>query len=221
MLELLIELDRSLFILINKWLANPVTDAIMPILTNDNGLRVVFAVILILLLWFGDKRLRFLALFCGLTLLATDQLTANFLKHLIERARPCHTFDEINLLVDCGAGFSMPSAHAANTFGQAVLVGAQVKWARWPLLIYACLVAISRIFVGVHYPSDITFGAIIGITIALILTFLFNKFDRAVLTTPAMATVEFEAAEEPSDHDAQESGSQTGPPAETDPSEEG
>ena len=214
MLEFLIELDKSLFILINKWLANPVTDAIMPFITNDNGLRVVFGVILILLLWFGDKKLRVLALFCGLTLLATDQLTANFLKHLIERARPCHTFDEINLLVDCGAGFSMPSAHAANTFGQAILVGAQVKWARWPLLTYAFLVAISRIFVGMHYPADIIFGAIVGILIALILTFLFNKFDRAVLSAPAKAAVEDEVAEKASEHEVQESESQIDPAAE-------
>lgn len=185
MLEFLNELDKSLFILINKWLANPVTDAIMPFLTNDNGLRIVFGVILVLLLWFGDKRLRFLALFCAFTLLATDQLTSNFLKHMIERARPCHTFSDINLLVDCGAGFSMPSAHSANTFGQAILVGAQVKWARWPLLAYAFLVAISRVFVGMHYPGDIIFGALVGILIGLILTYLFNRFDRALITAPA------------------------------------
>jgi undecaprenyl-diphosphatase len=184
MIEFLIELDRILFILINVYLANPVTDFIMPYITADDFLRVVFAIIIILMLWRGDKRVRWLVLFAGLTLLATDQLSSNLLKHLIERIRPCHSFAEINLLVPCGGGYSMPSSHAANVFGQAVLLSNHIKKIIWPMMIFAVLVSLSRVFVGVHYPADIIFGAVVGITVALILSWIFRKFELLVIGPP-------------------------------------
>jgi undecaprenyl-diphosphatase len=197
MIGILIELDRILFLMINVFMANPVTDVIMPFFTSDDVLRVVFALIIILLLWRGDKKLRWLVLFAAVTLLVTDQLSGNFLKHLIERARPCHAFTDINLLVGCGGGYSMPSAHATNVFGQAVLLSAHVRKIKWPMMIFALLVALSRVFVGVHYPADITVGALLGITVALMISWLFKKFDTLVISAPA-AQVQSEEEEEES-----------------------
>lgn len=182
MLEFLIELDKVLFILINDFLANPVTDWLMPILTSDNILRVVFVVIIASLLIFGDTKKRWLALFAGIVLFLTDQAAAGILKPLIERARPCHTFDDVRLLVEyCGSGFSMPSAHAANVFGQAALLAGHVRFIRWPLYTYAVLVAISRVFVGVHYPGDIIIGAIVGLLAGSFISKLYDAFNRIVL----------------------------------------
>ena len=111
MLEFLTELDKVLFLLINDLLSNPLTDAIMPIITNDSILRVIFLLIIACLLWKGDRKQRWLVLFAGITMLITDQTAAGFLNPLIERARPCHLYSasDINLLVGCGSGFSMPS----------------------------------------------------------------------------------------------------------------
>jgi len=186
MLEFLAELDKVLFILINSLLANPVTNTIMPIITNDRILRAVFLVILLGLLWKGDRKQRWLILFAGITMVLTDQAAAGLLKPLIARVRPCQIFDadDINLLVGCGSGFSMPSAHAANTFGLAALLSGYIRWARWPLYIFALLVALSRVFVGVHYPGDILVGALIGYLIGKLVAKLFNLFDRKVLTPP-------------------------------------
>ena len=175
MLETLAELDRSLFLFFNVSLANPVTDFIMPIVTSDNLLRVGYALAMVLILWKGDARLRWLVLVSILVLTLTDLLSAGLFKPMIGRLRPCHVLDNINLLVGCGGGKAMPSSHAANSFGQAILFGLLYVRVRWWLVGVATLIAVSRVFVGVHYPADIVAGAILGALVALIFVVLYGR----------------------------------------------
>lgn len=178
MLELLNQVDTALFFWLNTGLANPVFDFIMPVVTSDDVLRVLYALAMALVLWKGDKRLRWLVLFSGLTLALSDQLAANFLKHTIERPRPCHVLENVHLLVGCGGGYAMPSAHAANSFGQAFLWSLAVRPVTWHLYAFASLVAISRVFVGVHYPFDVVVGAAVGGLCGWIIYRLFLVFER-------------------------------------------
>ena len=178
MLDWLIHIDKAIFLFFNVTLANPVTDAVMPIITSDNLLRILYGIALALCLWRGDARLRWLVLFSGITLALTDQTAANLLKHAIGRARPCHDgqfLEPIRLLVRCGGGNSMPSAHAANAFGQALMFGLAYHNVRWYLIGFAALVAISRVFVGVHYPGDVLVGAIIGGLLGTLVYYLFTR----------------------------------------------
>ena len=176
MLESMVELDRALFMLINVKLANPVTDFVMPLVTSDFLLRSCYAAAMVLLLWKGDARLRWLVLFSAVALTVSDQVSAGLLKPWIGRLRPCHLLENINLLTSCGGGNSMPSSHAANAFGQAVLFGYLYRVVRWPLIGLAVLVALSRVFVGVHYPGDILAGALLGVLGGLLLAWLFRRF---------------------------------------------
>lgn len=178
MLEYLAGIDRALFLFINVYLANPVTDVIMPVVTSDMLLRTMYGAGLAMLLWRGDRRLRWLVLFSAVALLLTDQLSSNLLKELIARPRPCHELSQIYLLVDCGAGFSMPSSHAANVFGQAALFSYHVRATRWYLILFASLVALSRIFVGVHYPFDVLAGGMLGFFVGGAAAVTFRRFER-------------------------------------------
>ncbi|UCD64331.1 MAG: phosphatase PAP2 family protein [Candidatus Zixiibacteriota bacterium] len=178
MLETLSEIDKSIFLFVNGNLANPITDFIMPVITNDWGLRVVYALAMVTLLITGKARLRWLVLFSAITLLLTDQISAGYLKPLIARVRPCHVLTDINLLVDCGGGYAMPSTHAANVFGQAALFSYHYRRAWWYLCLIAVLVALSRLFVGVHYPGDILAGAVLGAVIGLLLAVGFDRFHK-------------------------------------------
>ncbi|MEW5994281.1 MAG: phosphatase PAP2 family protein [Candidatus Zixiibacteriota bacterium] len=178
MIEFLAEIDRTLFFFINASLANPVTDAVMPVLTSDIILRILYGAAMVILLWRGDSRLRWLVLFSALTLTLSDQLSSHLLKTLVERPRPCHLFDQLHLLVDCGAGFSMPSSHAANMFGQAALFGLAVRSTLWYLMSFAVLVAVSRVFVGVHYPGDVVAGGLLGIAVGLAVAVTFGAFEK-------------------------------------------
>ncbi len=154
-------LDKSLFFFINTSLANPVTDVIMPFFTADLHLKIFYAACIIGILWKGDNRLRFAIIFSGICIAFSDQLSSHVIKPLIERPRPCHVFD-VHLLVGCGGGKSMPSSHAANLFGQAVYFLMIARKSAKYLFPLAVVVALSRVFVGVHYPFDVLVGAFVG-----------------------------------------------------------
>ena len=161
-MQFLESIDKALFSFINISLANPVTDFIMPIITSDNLLRVVYGIMIVLVLIKGSCKWKRALFYSVIVLLLTDQLVAGLLKPLFARARPCHIFTEINLLVNCGAGMSMPSAHAGNAFGQALFFSLIDKRLRPYLLTVALFISLSRVFVGVHYPGDVMVGALIG-----------------------------------------------------------
>jgi len=180
MLEYLAGLDRTIFLFVNVHMANAVTDVVMPLVTSDTVLRLAYAIAAIVLLWKGDRRTRWLVLFSALTLAITDQTASHWLKPLFARPRPCHTLpiDSFRLLVTCGSGHSMPSSHAANAFGQAILFGLAFLRARWWLVGLAAVIAASRVFVGVHYPGDILVGSLLG---ALSGVALFHAHSRTMI----------------------------------------
>ena len=106
----------------------------------------------------------------------SDQLS-NFFKNTFQRLRPCHD-DQIQSLIrivkeDCGGLFSFFSAHASNSFVIAsifFIFNSDNKWYSL-LFIWSFFVAASRVYLGVHFPSDIILGALIGILIS----FMFYK----------------------------------------------
>ena len=167
MLESLLQFDQQLFLFINQSLANPVTDFFMPIITNDMFLRIIYGLALILLLVRGKKPFIWIVVFSLLVVALTDQVSSAWLKPFFERLRPCKELN-VHLLVNCGSGYSFPSSHAANLFGQAVFFSLLFPRAKWYWLVFAFLVAISRVFVGVHYPLDITAGAVLGTFIGFV-----------------------------------------------------
>jgi undecaprenyl-diphosphatase len=183
MLEFLSSLDRQIFYFINVGCANPVTDLIMPIITSDWVLRIVYAGAMILLWWKGNKERRMLAVCSVIVIAITDLVVSSWLKPLIDRPRPCHVLTGINMLVDCGAGLSMPSSHAANAFGQALFWGMSTSRWRWQLLVAAFLVAISRVFVGVHYPADVLVGSAVGAVVGAVIYILARQYIRGRATS--------------------------------------
>jgi len=71
----------------------------------------------------------------------------------------------LNLLVPKGGKWSMPSNHAANIFALAVVLSYFYDRIKIPLFILASLIALSRVYVGVHYPSDVIVGGLLGYAI--------------------------------------------------------
>ena len=163
--------DIKLFLAINKGMSNPFFDLICPLL-RDKYLWVPFYTFLISFFLINFKRKGFvIILFAIFAVALSDQLTASIIKPLVHRIRPCNDYmliEQINILVNCGSGFSFPSAHAANHFGLSfyliALFGAKRKWIIPAFIIWAAAISFSQIYVGVHYPLDIVGGILIGIT---------------------------------------------------------
>ena len=174
-MDFLLNIDTQLFYFLNVSCANPVTDALFPLITKMGNwtLLVIFA-----LLWVIVKdgiRGRFFLVAVVLAILISDQTSSNFLKHLFERPRPCHIFNDINLLVHCGKGFSFPSSHAVNTFMAVSLIVSFYKKYHWAFFTIGGLIALSRVFVGVHYPIDILCGSAIGLGLGYLWAYIVKR----------------------------------------------
>lgn len=103
------------------------------------------------------------------------------LKSLVGRARPCDALSGCPAIyIASPGGYSFPSGHAAGSFAFAAFV--VTIWPRFtaPALVFATLVAWSRCFLGVHYPIDITVGALLG----SLLGFVFAKIAEARIRGP-------------------------------------
>ncbi len=119
-----------------------------------------------------------------LAVILSDQISATLIKPWAMRLRPCRfpdTATNARLLVPCGSGYSFVSSHASNHFALAWTLGLffYQRWRGSGLIlgtIWSSLICWSQIRVGVHFPTDIAFGAMLGILIAATLWLTFGSF---------------------------------------------
>jgi len=158
----LLDLDVAAFRFINQTLANPVSDVVMPFLSGNVLVGPAVAAVLGWLLWRGGAKGRIFVTVLALTLALNDGLVINRLKKAIGRSRPFDTQPEVHLLAGKGLAKSMPSSHAATTAGAAMVAGLYFRRSRRFMVPIAAAVGISRVSVGVHYPSDVLVGWLLG-----------------------------------------------------------
>jgi len=177
--EILQNIDVQLFYFINVTLANPVTDKLMPFITEREHWFIFFAIMWLAMLFNGGNRGKIAAILILITITVSDQTSSSILKDFFSRVRPCNVLDGVHLLVNCTGSYSFPSSHAVNHFAGAAMLGHFFPEYRIALYGGGFLVAISRVFVGVHYPFDTLGGMIIGMVIGLVIVqlwLLLNKY---------------------------------------------
>lgn len=170
MLDKLELLDRELFLAINGWHA-PMFDSAMYYVSQIWVFAPVFVYWLYMVFnRYGLKKLLILLGFLGLLILLTDQ-TSNITKHAIKRYRPTHNLEiqsKVHIVNEYKGGlYGFFSGHSTNSFGIAMLLFLIFRKESivFRLLFFgwAALTAYSRIYLGVHYPSDIFVGFVVGI----------------------------------------------------------
>ncbi len=173
-------LDTNLFHFVNRSLANPFFDWLMPVLSGGGGVMhwfvPVVAIAAVAALFCGSARFRLCALLMVLVVVLGDPLIVNTIKHTVARPRPFVTQPDARVFGHVGQGYvppekmatdtpglnSFPSAHAANWFA-ATMVAFLFYRKSWRFMLpMAAAVAFSRVYNGVHYPSDVLAGAILG-----------------------------------------------------------
>ncbi len=183
LIDTITELDRSLFLYFNGS-HTPFWDAAMAFFTGT-GFWVLFYLPLIyfIIKKYGAKSLVILVLI-ALAILISDQ-TANLVKDAVQRLRPTHDPDMQNLVhyvVTKGGQYGFFSSHASNTFTVAIFTALLFRNSRYNLIIlsWATLVSYTRIYLGLHYPTDIlagmTFGILLGFATFKLLMLLEKNF---------------------------------------------
>lgn len=163
MLNKIIELDKDLMIFLNKSISNFLFDFIMPVITSKDFLTVIGFLLIFYLAVFCGKKGKIAILVLIFAAGSSDAICAQIIKPWAGRIRPSHEFNEfINLLVSKGGKWSFPSNHAANSFAFATVLSYFFEQKKLALFTLASIIAFSRVYVGVHYPLDIIFGAMIG-----------------------------------------------------------
>lgn len=172
------ELDGNILLWIQENLRNDILTPVMKCLSRiaDNGL--VWIVIAVLLLIFSNTRK------VGFTVaisMVFNLLVMNLiLKNVVARVRPYEVIDGLTRLVPAERSFSFPSGHAGHAFAAAVVLYCMLpKKYGIPALVLAGLISISRMYVGVHYPTDVLAGAVIGTGIALLCVALVKRLSAA------------------------------------------
>ncbi len=175
-METLIQLDKTVFAFFNQTLTNPVFDKFFPFITNGEHWVLLYAALIIWLLWKCGKNGRICVLALAITITLSDGINSRLIKPAVNRNRPCQEAGMYSrTLVNCGAGKSFASSHAANNFAAAIILSFFFIKMRWIFFSVAALMAFSRVYVGVHYPIDIISGAIIGSLIAYLVLFVLKK----------------------------------------------
>ena len=198
-------LDTRLFRFINGSLSNPLFDAVMPWFSGNRFFAPLVLLAAAILLWRGRTQ----ALICVLALATVvplgDHFIINTIKHAVARPRPFATLSDVRLpatrddaypvargeitagpanpappAAAAGKPNSMPSAHAANWFAAMMLLFLYRRRSLWVMLPLALLVCFSRVYNGVHYPSDVLAGAILGAGYAAGFVIVINAAWRAI-----------------------------------------
>jgi undecaprenyl-diphosphatase len=162
MIEFIQHVDVILFYFFNTTLQNPFFDWFMPFVTEKTHWFPVWAVIVGLLLWKGEKKGRIAVILIIPLIFMSDQFSAHVLKPWIARTRPCVALTDVHLLIKLTKSYSFPSAHASNFFALATFFSFFYPRYKWWYFTVALIVGMSRVFVGVHYPFDVLGGAILG-----------------------------------------------------------
>ncbi|MGF7059389.1 phosphatase PAP2 family protein [Brassicibacter mesophilus] len=152
--------DKKLFYFINKNISCSFLNRIMPFITELGG--AIFSSILPLLLIIinaGKSRILGIEILASLSV---SQVFVQLLKRMLTRERPYNILQNINTFGIKLKDYSFPSGHTTASFSMATILSLYMPQMMMLFVIAAFVVGISRIYLAVHYPSDVFVGIILG-----------------------------------------------------------
>ena len=169
----MINIDFNILYAIQN-LRNSFLDRFFVVITSIPGnYGQMWVVIGVVLLFFTKTRK------CGINIIFSYLMVFWFgqyvLKDLIARPRPCHIDQTIELLISRPSSYSCPSTHSGWGFAAAISIFLYNKKLGILTIIFASFIAFSRLYLFVHFPSDVLFGVILGIVFAILAKYIIKR----------------------------------------------
>lgn len=180
---MLFDWDRKLFFAINHGSVNSFFDFLMPALRNSKTWLPLYLIIVSFAIYKFKIKGLWWVLFAACAVLLCNYISSDLIKENIWRSRPCR--DEVigshvRFIVEyCPMSSSFTSSHATNHFGMAAYIffTGRHLFRRWLYLffLWAALIIYAQVYVGVHYPTDVLAGGLLGILIGYSIARIYNK----------------------------------------------
>ncbi len=161
-------------------ITTPVLDVFFSFITHLGDAGAMWIVIAVLCLCF--KKTRKCGVMLGIVLILGTLVGNVALKNIIARPRPFVQNPEMltNLLISAPHGYSCPSGHTLASVESAFIIFLNNKKWGIPALVVAALIAFSRMYLYVHFFTDILFGTVLGIALAYLVYYLTLKIERKI-----------------------------------------
>lgn len=149
---------------------NPFLDKIMVFITKIGNMGTIWWLFALVLLALTENKKSPLKII--LTLCVTGFLGEIVIKSLVGRMRPSKSIAQEQLLIKKPKTYSFPSGHSSSSFAAALMIGFEYPVLSVPVFVLAPLIAFSRLYLRVHYPSDVLAGAFLGVICSSVINYL-------------------------------------------------
>lgn len=156
---------------------NPILTEIFKVLTNMGEYGAVWIIIGIVL--FINKKTRHIGLTLAIAVLLSLAVSNGIIKNLAARSRPCWLNPDVNMLIAIPKDYSFPSGHASAGFASAVSICMWNRRYGIAAIILAALIAASRMYFYVHFPTDIIAGIVLG-TVYAVIAYIIVRYVKPV-----------------------------------------
>ena len=176
-METLLNLDVGFLLFLQDSVRNPILNSIMIFITSlgNGGMLWIAATVLLMI----PKKTRKVGLMSAIALLGSLIINNNLIKNLVQRPRPFRTFPELQIIIPTPSEFSFPSGHTSSSFAAAAVFYRHLpKKLGVPSVVLAGLIGFSHLYVGVHYPTDVIAGVIMGILLSYMAEFLVDFIGK-------------------------------------------
>lgn len=181
MMSLIQHFDNYILLCINNNMHGYVMDKMMVFITHLGSGGFIWITIAVLLMI--NKKYRNIGFMVLGALLLNTILCEGILKHLVQRMRPSTYIPAANLLIPKPSSYSFPSGHAASSFAAAGVLAKYFKGYAFVFFGLASLIAFSRLYLNVHYPTDVLAGIILGLICSKIIIYVFNRVNKHAAIT--------------------------------------
>ena len=172
-------LDGGFLLFLQESVRNPVLDKIMIFITSlgDKGMIWILATVLLLI----PKKTRKAGMVSAVALLGSLLFNNMLIKNIVQRPRPYVTLEDLRIIIPRPSEYSFPSGHSSSSFAAAVSFYRLLpKKLGIPAIVLAGLIAFSRLYVGVHYPTDVLAGALMGIVLSYFAQYLVETITAKI-----------------------------------------